>query len=426
MNKRATSLLATIAMVLAGIGLILAVSASPAFAKEKKGLSPPVFKILKAANDLAAKNPPDYASALAKVKEAEALPKLSDYDAYEIHDMKYQFEAATGDYASAVVDCQAAWDSNQYDEKDKPRILKALVQLYHANKQDDKAKTYADQYLKDVGPDFEVQAIDVDINRMKGDMKAALAGAQDLIKNAKASNTPVKEVWWRLLLLTGSGAGDNDAVKQALFGLAENYPSKDVWHDLAGNLYNRSGRTNSYALQCLRLMDAAGAISTGSEYLSMAQLALTIGLPGEAKQVIKSGETAGILPGSEKTLTATLKKQAATKSKSEPGSLDAADKQAAAGKSGGSDISVGEEFAVYGMYDKAIAAITRGLSKSSSLKTPDEGRISLGWVNFLAGKYDDAKTAFESIKTDPRSMELAKAWLILVKNKTNPAPAPAP
>ncbi|MFZ1988142.1 MAG: tetratricopeptide repeat protein, partial [Alphaproteobacteria bacterium] len=77
----------------------------------------------------------------------------------------------------------------------------------------------------------------------------------------------------------------------------------------------------------------------------------------------------------------------------------------------------------YGMYDKAITAINRGLGKAASLKTPDEGRVSLGWVYFLAGKYDDAKTAFESVKTDPRSMDLAKAWLILIKNKTNP-PAP--
>lgn len=425
MIKRASSLLAIIATALGGIGLILAVSTLPAVAKDKKpGLSAPVYKILKAANDLAIKNPPDYAGALVKLKEAEALPNLPAYDAYEIHDMKYQFEAVSGDYTSAAVDCQAAWDSNQFSPADKPRILKALVELYHANKDDVKAKTYADQYLKEIGPDFEIEAIAVDIDRLKGDSKAALAGAQDLIKNAKASNTPIKEVWWRLLLLSASSAGDNNAVKTALFGFVEDYPSKDAWHDLAANLYNRAGRTNSYALQCLRLMDAAGALSTSSEYLSMVQLAVTVGLPGEAKQIIKNGEAAGILPGSEKTLAATLKKQANNDAKGEPGSLDTADKQAAAGKSGASDLSVGEEYAVYGMYDKATAAINRGLSKSASLKTPDQGRISLGWVNFLAGKYDDSKTAFESVKTDAPSMELAKAWLILIKNKVNP-PAPS-
>lgn len=425
MNKRATSLLAAIPAVLASIGLMLVLSTAPAAAAKKPpGLSQPVFKLLKEANDLATKNPPDYAGALAKVKEAEALPKVTPYDSFKMKDMEYQFEAVTGDYAGAAAAAEAAYQSNQWQPEDKPRLLKALVELFHQIKDDTKAQTYADQYLKEVGPDFEIQAISVDISRLKGDFAKAVTGAQDLISKAKASNTPIKEAWWQLLLLSASGAKNDDALKTALYGMAEDYPSKDVWHDLAGHLYNTPGRSNSYALACLRLMNAAGAISTSEEMLSLAQLALTVGLPGEAKQTIKAGEASGILPGKEKALLATLKKQVDTDAKGEPGSLDAADATAAASKSGSSDISVGEEFAAYGMYDKAATAVNRGLGKSSSLKIPDEARISLGRVYFLAGKYDDAKTAFESVKTDAHSMDLAKAWLILIKNKTNP-PAPA-
>ncbi|MFZ1990362.1 MAG: hypothetical protein WAW96_11395, partial [Alphaproteobacteria bacterium] len=239
------------------------------------------------------KNPPDYAGAIAKVKEAEALPNPTPYDSFKMKDMEYQYEAVSGDYAAAAAAAEAAFQTNQWAPEDKPRLLKALVELFHATKDDTKAQTYAEQYLKEVGPDLEIQSISVDISRLKGDYAKALAGAQDLISKAKASNTPIKEPWWQLLLLSASGARNEDAVMTALYGLAEDYPSKDVWHDLAGRLYNKPNRTNLYALSCLRLMDAAGAVSTSEEMLSIAQLALTVGLPGEAKQVIKAGEASG-------------------------------------------------------------------------------------------------------------------------------------
>ena len=116
-----------------------------------------------------------------------------------------------------------------------------------------------------------------------------------------------------------------------------------------------------------------------SYYTEMAQLAMAQGLPGEAQSIIEKGMTNGVLDKAQREKEhggRILKdaKQAVTLDKS---TLEKQDALARSKPTGDADTKLGSAYLSYGLNDKAVEALQRGIGKGG-VKNPDEAGTPAG------------------------------------------------
>ena len=90
---------------------------------------------------------------------------------------------------------------------------------------------------------------------------------------------------------------------------------------------------------------------------------------------------------------------------------------AAAAKTGDKDVSVGLAYLGYKEYDKAVAALQRGLGKPG-VQNEGEARLLLGIAQLGAGKKDEAQKSFKAVKGDPKLEHLANLWSLHARQAT--------
>ncbi len=166
-------------------------------------------------------------------------------------------------------------------------------------------------------------------------------------------------------------------------------------------------------LNILRLADGAQVMNEPSHYTEMAQLAMAQGLPGEAQSIIEKGNQKKVFAGSQRERDHASRiladaKQAVTLDKS---TLDKQDASARAKTTGDSDVKLGAAYLSYGMNDKAIEALQRGIGKGS-VKNPDEAGLLLGIAYLRMNNKEEALKAFQTVKQNPTMVRIAKLWAL--------------
>jgi hypothetical protein len=74
-------------------------------------------------------------------------------------------------------------------------------------------------------------------------------------------------------------------------------------------------------------------------------------------------------------------------------------------------VSVGVAYLGYQQYDKAAAAIERGLGKGG-VTSPADAQLLLGIAQLGAGRKDEARKAFKAVKGNPTLERLANLWTL--------------
>src|SRR4029077_15143010 len=88
--------------------------------------------------------------------------------------------------------------------------------------------------------------------------------------------------------------------RSALEQLVTFYPKLEYWHDLLQFARNEKGLSDEQSMDIYRLRLAVGDLKTNSDYLEMAQQALLVGYPAEAKTVVEKGLAAKALQSGER------------------------------------------------------------------------------------------------------------------------------
>jgi hypothetical protein len=91
--------------------------------------------------------------------------------------------------------------------------------------------------------------------------------------------------------------------------------------------------------------------------------------------------------------------------------LDKQDAAARAKPAGDNDVKLGAAYLSYGMLDKAVETLQRGISKGG-VKNPDEAAILLGIAQLRAGNKPEAAKAFNAADKDATMKRIAKLWLL--------------
>jgi len=237
----------------------------------------------------------------------------------------------------------------------------------------------------------------------------------DVVAQQEAGSTPPEELTYRILQGACLKLKDMACVTDQLEKLVIHYPKPNYWQDLLSLLMAGTPThkpTNNQLLNMWRLADNADVIEDPAEFLEMAQLAMSQGLPGEAQAVLEKGMQKNVFTrASQKDQANQLlseAKQAVTLDKS---TLDKQDASARAKPTGDNDVKLGAAYLSYGENAKAIEALQRGIAKGG-VKNPDDAGLLLGMAQLRSGNKAEAAKAFNTVTKDSTMTRIAKLWLL--------------
>ncbi|MEP7246678.1 MAG: tetratricopeptide repeat protein, partial [Gammaproteobacteria bacterium] len=394
-SHRMTALvLSAVVVFAAGLG-----AGTPAWSADKPTNSKVAAKPLKAAKDsLDAKK---YQDAIAKLKDVQALQGKNSYDEHLINEMLGYAYVKTNQYPEAAKVLEADLDSGFVTGGDASKRVRQLLQINYQLKNYDKVLALGDRAIKGGYADDDVYTWMGQAYYLKGDYKGAAKFIDAQVGNQIKSGKKPKESLLVLIQNSCTRTSDGECLQRTLERLVTYYPKTAYWQGLVDAMYRQqSGQTDTILLQVYRLATAVDVLKRPSDYTEFAQLALEAGSPGEAQSVLEKGFEKKIFVeprdlDKNKRLLESAKKAAVTNQ----ATLTKVDAEAAAAATGDKDVNVGLTYLGYQQYDKAVAAIQRGLAKPG-LQNAANARLLLGIAQLGAGRKDEARKAFKAVKGD--------------------------
>lgn len=349
-----------------------------------------------------------FREALAKVNEADKISGKSPYEQFVINDLQGFLYNQLGDYANAAQAYEAVVKSGQISGKDLAVRQRAVISMYFQTKNYSKSLSMANQWLANNPNDADILILAGQSAYLLGDYATAASTVGKAIQVQESAGRRPDEVTLQLLMAAQYKVGDTKGYSKTLERLVRSYKKPEYWADLLSSLKSKPGISDKRSLDIYRLQYAAGALVKAEDYTAMAETALLAGFPGDAKMVLEKGFKAGILgTDRHKRLLAEANQKAAADQKV-LAQLEAAAK---ASPDGERDVQLGEAYASYGMYDKAIEALQRGLSKGGG-NNPEEAKLNLARIYVLANQRDKARQTFSSVNGKDGTSDLARLWLI--------------
>lgn len=385
------------AVTLAG-GVLL-----PDVAVAQQTVSQPVGKPLKDAQTAIGRKQWD--TALKAIRQAQSVQPRTAYEDYKINELLwyvYLQQGRNGD-AAKLLEQQIA--SGQMPAGERTQRTKTLAQLHFRAGNYGKAIEVANNYLKAVPGDREMQMMVAQGYYQQKNYKAAISAADRL---SRGGGQPSEDIL-QLVLRSNYELGDKEGTAKALEQLLKYYPSPETWKSLLKTYFNQA-KGDQAKLALYRLSQDVGALDKSSDYFDMAEALIVEGFPGEGRRVIESGVTAkAFTPEEEKRVQRTLD-SAQRELDKQSAARAAATKAVAAGASGEDMYQAGRLYFGQGDYPKAADALRKALAKGG-VSDPDDANMLLGIALTRSKRNGDANKAFTQVK-DPHLAEIARVWAL--------------
>jgi tetratricopeptide (TPR) repeat protein len=383
-------------------GITPARAAAPAHTVSRE-----VGKPLKAAQEDLQKG--DYSAALSKLSAADALPKKTAYEQHLIHEMEGYAYVRTHQYAQAAKALEPGLTDGFLDPAQIPQRTVALAQLNYQIKNYDKAIQFGTQAIDKGFADAQMPTLVGQAYYLKGDWKGVQRfEKQQVAADEKKGVAPSNEAL-QLLLSSCLKLNDENCTNNALQELVVYHPKPQYWQQLLYSMF-KTVKSDRNLLQTYRLAAEVNVLKRPEDFTDFAQLAIEAGSPGEAEQVIQKGMQENIFPDTRtKGKAQRLLTDAQRAAKRDQASLGKSAREAASASNGQQDVGLGLAYIGYQQYDKAIQALTQGISKGG-LKSPGEAQLLLGIAQLKSGNKDGALKAFKSVKGDQTLERLATLW----------------
>jgi hypothetical protein len=388
-------------------------AALPATAAEPK-IGAKVGKPLQAAQELAQQKKLN--EALAKVREAEAVSSKTPFEQFKIDQFKVFIQLQRGDYAAAGRAMEATIASGFLPADEVVRTQKSLAQIEFRLEDYNKAIEHGRKYLQSAPGDLDMRLLVIQSQYLLKDYKSSSIGLREVIASAEKSGREVKQDWLQLLMSAEYEQKNLTGVAEALDMMLKRYPSQKFWRDrlqMVQDLPDLGDREN---FEILRLMNEVDVLHDAGEYVELAELAIQLGLPGEAKSTLNKGFTAQVLGVDEEAdRQKRLLTMASTQAADDSRTLAQVEQEAAKSATGDADAKTGEAYLTYGQYDAAVAALQRGLGKG--VKSSDTANLQLGIAFYRLAKLEEAKSAFAAVTQNKALADLARLWTIFIQQK---------
>ncbi len=387
--------------------------------KEAPRVSAKVAKPLKAAQDAMAKN--DWDTALAKTLEAKGMPELTEFEKYQIEEFLSFIYIKKQDYANAAPAYDALLASPLLPPEQAVERLKVATPLNFQIKNYPKAIEYGNRWIEAAGaPVPDAESIVAQAYYIQDDYPNALKHAQAAIDAARAAGEPVEEAWLQIKLGAYNEADDQAGLNATLAELVREFPNQKYWEQLLGVTQQVAETDDRVTLNLYRLMLELDALRRDSDYVEMAQLAIEMGVPGDAVKVLEKGFANKVLESEDVARRRSLLQEAKAAAQTDQKALASLETEAKAAKTGEADVGLGTAYLSYDQYDKAAEALGRGLQKGG-VKRPDEAQLLLGAALLKLNQQDNAVKAFEAVPDTSKYGRVANLWELYAKG---PRPVP--
>lgn len=381
-------------------------------AADKQEVSAKVGKPLQEAN--AATQKKQYEEALAKVKEASAVPEKTAFEEFKINQVIVAPLIGLKRYNEAAAAIEKQIDSGLLSPGEAETATKNIITLYAQNNQSAKLLEYIPKWIKSHPNDTDMVYALAGVQYRSGQLKAAKETLEGLISTAEKSGQRPKEDWLKTLALTDYKLADNKMDKAFLNVIEKSlrfYPNPTYWQQLLSGLKGQD-MNDSTKFQLFRLMLAVGVLKSGDDYVELAQLANSFGFPAEGVNVLNAGfanKELGDGDSKERdTRKLTWMKGLMEKDKAE---LATDEQRAKASPDGQQDVLLGEDLIGYGQYAQAIEAIERGLKKGN-VKKPDQAQMALGIAYYNNKQKEQARNAFKQVSAGSELRRIAELWIL--------------
>lgn len=408
-----TSLLPA-ALIAAGLLFQISPQGRPglATASAQEGLRPEVGKPLQQANALLKDGKAK--EALAKVREADAVPNKNPSEKLMIDRMRGAAAQRAGDNATAIQAFESALASGKLSGAEQAQTAEALAFAYSQAKDWPKTLQWAQKAQQAGGGSAQLRQLVTYAQSQSGDYTAIARDAAAAVASAEqAGRRPAED---DLLRLADAYQRTNQTgpYGQALEKLLTHYPKKDYWSTYLVRLQRKPGFSGRLGLDVYRLQLVSGNLSTANDYMESAQLALQAGLPAEGKKIVEQGMASGVLgTGAEAARHKRLLDLAVKQDAEARAGIDAAEAQATSAKDGNELVNLGYAYVTMGQADKGIGLIEKGITKGG-LKRPDDAKLRLGMALLQQGK-NKAKAiqTLRSVQGADGTADIARLWVIV-------------
>lgn len=350
------------------------------------------------------------ADALAKVKEADAIPDITPWDVYKINSFKGYLAMSLNDNAAAMQAYEAMASSPMQPEKDK--VANYTNAFVLAQKLQDYTKvTKYGPLLDAIAPlDNVGLAIISQAFYLNHDVPNATIWAKKSVAKAKEENKDANTFVLQLVL-NEQAKTDQSAALKTLEEIAAVQTTPNIYYQLTAQALEMPHISDLDGLYLYRLRFMAGGMKSADDYTIMANIAYQRGYPEEAKDVLEQGINTGkVAPGHSDAggLLAKAKVAAAADERSLPSA------SALAKMSANVEVTVAEDYWGYGRYADAAAAARDCLAKGH-LKDPSEANMILGISLVALGKNAEALDPLSKVDGSATRARAAYLWTLFAK-----------
>ncbi len=380
-----------------------------------QGLRPEVGKPLQQAGELlkAGKS----REALAKVREAEAVPNRTANEQLTIDRMKAAAAQRAGDQGTAIQALESL--HGKVGAGEQGQIAEQIASAYAQQRNNAKATEWMNKAIAAGNNSATIKQLQSYLLSTGGDHAAIAKDAAAAVSAAEQAGRKPDEADLLRLQDAQGKLGNSAGQIATLEKLVAHYPKKDYLGAYLGRLPRKPGFGDRYALDVMRLKLASGLLAKTDEYMEMAQLALQAGLPAEGKRIAERGFQAGALgTGPEAARHQRLRDLAIKQEAEARAAIAGQATEAGTQKTGDDLVKVGYAVVTLGEADKGIALIESGIAKGG-LKRPDEARLRLGMAQLqspTAKTKAAANATLRGVKGTDGVAEIARLWTVVGSN----------
>lgn len=351
------------------------------------------------------------ADAMARIKEAAAVPQLNGQERYLIDRMRGPAAAMAGDYPEALRSFDSALASGRPTATERVALWLAMVQSAQRANDAGAVVRAARGYLAEGGTEPRVrQALAQALDALQ-DHAGMVQALQALVAADEAAGRKTAEEVLKLLAAGQLKLADAAGYRKTLERLVVAYPSPAYWADLIARLQAQADFPPRLQIDAQRLARQVGALADRADHLEYVDLALQSGQPAEALAAFDEGVAKGLLGRGASADADQRRRQVLAKAAAED-RAQAAQSEAAARRAADGQplVSLGLALMFMGQADKGLAMMAEGIAKGVQ-RQPDEARLRWGEALWLAGRRDAALAAWEPLTQQATAAaQLARLW----------------
>ena len=340
-----------------------------------------------------------YPEAIAKAKQADAMPGKPAGMGLYLHQLIYAWAVQGKDYNAALDQLDKMIAAN---EGNKAENVKNALAISFTAKNAAKQKQYADMMGNNM--DNDTRLFIASQMAQSGQYKEALEYAQPALQAGNASEAALK-FKQAVSFKMNDVAGRRAALEQ----LVGSYPKLEYWHDLLQLARNDRGLNDEQTMDIYRLRLAVGDMKTEADFQEMAQQALIAGYPAEAKAVIDKGIAAKIVQNGERV----VRLQKMTNDRVAADVATQADLQKKAAADPNASVKLGLIYWTLGKGKEAEDSIRNGMK--GKLADPEAAKVALGHALMAQGKKPEAIAAFDSVARNSKEAPIARMWSLYAR-----------